>query len=107
MLSVERHRRILLLHDSDHVENEYFLVENRFPGTASLPNYDGPLGTGAVVVWQIFENRNLVGWSDVCQGDPRFIRRRAVLTDPPAELRARLGRRQPGGLQNFRAETKC
>lgn len=80
--SVERHRQILLLHDAGHVAREYFLIENRFPGKASFPNYDGSLGMGAVVVWQIFEDLGLVQGSAVCPGDPRFIRRRAVLTTP-------------------------
>lgn len=31
------------------------------------------------MVWQIFEDRNFVDTAVVCQGDPRFIRRRAVL----------------------------
>ena len=77
--SVERHRQILLLHDTDHVAREYFLIENRFPGMPNSKNYDGPLGAGAVVVWQIFEDMNLALGSAVCPGDPRFIRRRATL----------------------------
>ena len=77
--SVERHRQILLLHHSDRVEQEYFIIENRFPGTG-IYNYDRPLGAGAIVVWQIFEDINLVQNSAVCAGDPRFIRRRATLT---------------------------
>jgi len=77
--SVERHRQILLLHDTEHVAREYFLIENRFPGALNFKNYDGPLGAGAVVVWQIFEDMNLSLGSAVCPGDPRFIRRRATL----------------------------
>jgi M6 family metalloprotease-like protein len=80
--SVERHRQILLLHDTDRVAREYFLVENRFPGTLNFKNYDGPLGAGAIVVWQIFEDLNLVLGSAICSGDPRFIRRRATLMTP-------------------------
>lgn len=80
--SVERHRQILLLHDVDHVTREYFLIENRFPGKLNFQNYDGPLGVGAVVVWQIFEDMTLVQGSAVCLGDPRFIRRRATLATP-------------------------
>jgi M6 family metalloprotease-like protein len=80
--AVEVSRQILLLHDSRHVAREYFLIENRFPGAATSPNYDGPLGTGAVVVWQIFEDANLVNGSAICPGDPRFIRKRAVLRSP-------------------------
>ena len=80
--SVERHRQILLLHDVAHAGSEYFIIENRFPGASPFENYDAPLGQGALVVWQIFEDRNLVETTVVCQGDPRFIRRRAVLTKP-------------------------
>ena len=97
--SVERHCRILLLHDSDRVAREYFIIENRFPGTPPLTNYDGPLETGAVVVWQIFEDRNIVNWSDVCQGDPRFIRRRAVLTDPQQSFDLAWGDGSPAGFR--------
>ena len=96
--SVER-CRILLLHDSDRVAREYFIIENRFPGTPPLTNYDGPLETGAVVVWQIFEDRNIVNWSDVCQGDPRFIRRRAVLTDPQQSFDLAWGDGSPAGFR--------
>ena len=78
---------------------EYFLIENRFPGTPPLTNYDGPLETGAVVVWQIFEDRNIVNWSDVCQGDPRFIRRRAVLTDPQQSFELAWGDGSPAGFR--------
>jgi M6 family metalloprotease-like protein len=80
--SVEQHHQILLLHDVAHVAREYFLIENRFPGKAIFKNYDGPLGMGAVVVWQIFEDLTLVQGSAVCPGDPRFIRRRALLASP-------------------------
>jgi M6 family metalloprotease-like protein len=80
--SVERHHQILLLHDVAHVAKEYFLIENRFPGKTNFPNYDGPLGAGAIVVWQIFEDLELVHTPAVCPGDPRFIRRRAVLKNP-------------------------
>ena len=97
--SVERHRRILLLHDSDRVAREYFLIENRFPGMPFLTNYDGPLETGAVVVWQIFEDRNIVNWSDVCQGDPRFIRRRAVLTYPQQSFELAWSDGSPAGFR--------
>jgi hypothetical protein len=80
--SVESHHRILLVHDVDRVAREYFIIENCFPGTVNFKNYDGPLGAGAVVVWQIFEDRDLVQGSAVCPGDPRFIRFRAILTSP-------------------------
>ena len=64
-----------------------------------MTNYDGPLETGAVVVWQIFEDRNIVNWSDVCQGDPRFIRRRAVLTDPQQSFDLAWGDGSPAGFR--------
>jgi hypothetical protein len=35
-----------------------------------------------LLVWQIFEDLGLVQGSAVCPGDPRFIRKRAVLTTP-------------------------
>jgi len=80
--SVEKHHEILLLHDVNRVAREYFIIENRYPGKANFENYDGPLGMGAVVVWQIFEDLGLVQGSAVCPGDPRFIRKRAVLSTP-------------------------
>ena len=79
--AVELRYKILLLHDAAHVAGEYFLIENRFPG-APLRNYDGPLGAGAVVIWQIYEDRQLVNSSVICPGDPRFIRMRKVLKTP-------------------------
>jgi hypothetical protein len=79
--AVELRYKILLLHDAAHVAGEYFLIENRFPG-APLRNYDGPLGAGAVVIWQIYEDRQLVNSSVICPGDPRFIRMRKVLRTP-------------------------
>jgi M6 family metalloprotease-like protein len=78
--AVELRHQVFLLYHPDRVNREYFLVENRFPGTALGRNYDGPLGTGAVVVWQIFEDKNLTATSAVCPGDPRFIRLRSVLS---------------------------
>ena len=45
-----------------------------------MRNYDGPLGTGAVVIWQFYEDRHLVNNSVICPADPRFIRMRKVLT---------------------------
>jgi M6 family metalloprotease-like protein len=80
--AVESRYQILLLYHPDRVGREYFLIENRFPGTAAARNYDGPLQFGAVVVWQIFEDRNLTENSAVCPGDVRFIRRRRVLLQP-------------------------
>ena len=80
--AVERHHSVLLLHDVAHVAGEYFIVENRWGGTPSRPNYDTPLGPGAIVVWQLFEDVTLVQTSAVCPGDPRIVRRRAVLTTP-------------------------
>jgi M6 family metalloprotease-like protein len=76
--AVELRHKILLLHDAAHVAGQYFLIENRFPGSP-LRNYDGPLGSGAVVIWQTYEDRQLVNSSVICPGDPRFIRLRAVL----------------------------
>ena len=78
--AVELRRKVLLLHDAAHVAGQYFLIENRFPGGA-IRNYDGPLGTGAVVIWQCYEDRDLVNNSVICPGDPRFIRMRKVLTN--------------------------
>lgn len=80
--AVELRYQILLVHDSAHVAREYFLIENRFPGELPNRNYDGPLTRGAVVIWQIFEDMQLVQNSATCPGDPRFIRRRAVLLAP-------------------------
>ena len=80
--AVELRQQILLLHKSGRVAREYFLIENRYPGNPVSPNYDKPLNTGAIVVWQIFEDMQLVQSSVVCQGDPRFIRKRAVLSSP-------------------------
>jgi hypothetical protein len=70
------------------------------PGLSTgIASYEGPLETGAVVVWQIFEDRNIVNWSDVCQGDPRFIRRRAVLTDPQQSFDLAWGDGSPAGFR--------
>ncbi len=77
--AVELRHQIILLHDAEHVAREYFLIENRFPGSVSNPNYDEPIGNGAVVVWQIFEDRDLCNTSARCQGDPQFIRRIAAI----------------------------
>jgi hypothetical protein len=79
--AVELRRKVLLLHDAAHVPGQYFLIENRFPGGA-IRNYDGPLGTGGVVIWQCYEDRDLLNSSLICPGDPRFIRMRKVLTNP-------------------------
>ena len=79
--AVEERYQILLLYHPDRVGREYFLVENRYPGSP-FPNYDGPLGIGAIVVWQIFEDSTLTANSAVCPGDVRFVRRRAVLSSP-------------------------
>lgn len=80
--AVELRHQILLLHKSGRVKGEYFLIENRYPGDAAAPNYDKPLNTGAIVIWQIFEDMQLVQSSAVCQGDPRFIRKAKVLSSP-------------------------
>jgi M6 family metalloprotease-like protein len=78
--AVEARHQLLLLYHPDRVGREYFLVENRFPGMVGDRNYDGPLGTGAVVVWQIFEDKSLTATSADCMGDVRYIRRKAVLS---------------------------
>ena len=80
--AVELRYQVLLLHDSARVAREYFLIENRYPGDLSSPNYDSPIGAGAVVVWQIFEDLQLVQSSAVCPNDPRFVRKRAILSTP-------------------------
>lgn len=80
--AVESRHQVLLLHHPDRVAREYYLIENRYPGNAGTPNYDGPLNQGAVVVWQIFEQASLSATSAVCPGDVRFIRKRAVLMVP-------------------------
>jgi hypothetical protein len=80
--AVELRHQIVLLHDSARVAREYFLIENRYPGNTFNLNYDGPLGRGAVVIWHIYEDLQLVQTSVVCPGDPRFIRRRATLIGP-------------------------
>lgn len=80
--AVEFRHQVLLLHDAARVAREYFLIENRYPGGLLRTNYDGPIGTGAVVIWQIFEDLQLVHNSALCPGDPRFIRKRAVLSTP-------------------------
>jgi hypothetical protein len=82
MSAVESRYQIRLLYHPDRVKQEYFLIENRFPGTDPSRNYDGPLGAGAVVVWQIFEDKSLTATSAVCPGDVRYVRRRSVLTAP-------------------------
>lgn len=79
--AVEARHKVLLLHDAEHVAGQYFLVENRFPGSPQ-PNYDGPLGAGAIVIWQVYEDVDLVNASVICPGDPRYIRLRAVLRTP-------------------------
>jgi hypothetical protein len=84
--AVESRYLMWLLYDPSRVKQEYFLVENRFPGTNFARNYDGPLGTGAVVVWQIFEDKSLTATSAVCPGDPRYIRRRSVLSSAGQSL---------------------
>jgi M6 family metalloprotease-like protein len=78
--AVESHYQLLLLYHPDRVNKEYFLVENRFPGTLLWRNYDGPLGNGSVVIWQIFEDKTLTASSAVCPGDVRYIRRGYTLT---------------------------
>lgn len=80
--AVELRHQVLLLHDAARVAREYFLIENRYPGDPLRPNYDGPIGIGAIVIWQIFEDLQLVHNSAICPGDPRFIRKRAVLSTP-------------------------
>jgi M6 family metalloprotease-like protein len=80
--AVELRHQVLLLHDAARVAREYFLIENRYPGNPLSLNYDGPAGSGAVVVWQVFEDLQLVQSSAVCPGDPRFVRKRAVLSKP-------------------------
>src|SRR5262245_27205339 len=66
-------------HESSHAV--VGALDHRYPGSP-VPNYDGPLGTGAIVVWQIFEDTTLTANSAVCPGDVRFVRRRAVLSSP-------------------------
>jgi M6 family metalloprotease-like protein len=80
--AIEYGQEVLLLHEPSRAAREYFLIENRYPGDIGARNYDDPLGNGAIVVWQIFEDLQLVHTSTPCQGDPRFIRKRAVLSAP-------------------------
>jgi M6 family metalloprotease-like protein len=80
--AVERHYEVLILYSATRAAREYFMIENRYPGDPLRPNYDGPIGTGAIVIWQIFEDRQLVQTSAICPGDPRYIRKRAVLASP-------------------------
>lgn len=97
--AIELRRQVLLLHDAARVAREYFLIENRYPGDPSSPNYDGPIGTGAVVVWQIFEDLQLVQNSAVCPGDPRFVRKRAVLSTPAHSFDLAWADGTPAGFQ--------
>lgn len=80
--AVENSQEVLLFHEPGRTGREYFLIENRFPGEVGSRNYDDPIGNGAIVVWQIFEDLQLVHTSTPCPGDPRFIRKRAVLSAP-------------------------
>ncbi len=80
--AVERHHEVLIVYHSTRAAREYFVIENRWPGDPLLRNYDGPIGTGAIVVWLILEDRQLVNTSAICPGDPRYIRRRGVLSSP-------------------------
>jgi M6 family metalloprotease-like protein len=79
--AVEAQRQILLLRDPSRAGKEMFLIENRFPGTPTFRNYDSPL-PGAIVVWQIFEDTSLVTNAAVCPADVRYVRMRAVLSQP-------------------------
>jgi hypothetical protein len=49
---VETHHRVLVLLDHGRGTDEYFLVENRWPGTS----YDAPLPDAGLDVWHIMEN---------------------------------------------------
>ena len=44
------------------------------------------IGSGAIVIWLILEDRQLVNTSAICPGDPRYIRRRGVLSSPGSSL---------------------
>ncbi len=75
--AVETHHDTVVLHDSRRVEREYFIIENRYPKTPR--NYDQRLGNGSIAVWQIFEDFSLVQGSQICMGDPRYVRFRVAL----------------------------
>jgi M6 family metalloprotease-like protein len=64
---VETEAEVVLLYNPRNNDGEYFVVENRWPGTQSRPNYDMGLsdGTlaesslppaGAVLVWHLFQD---------------------------------------------------
>jgi len=97
--AVERHHHVLLLHDISHVAREYFIIENRWGGTASQPNYDTPLGAGAIVIWQLFEDRTLVQNSAVCPADPRIVRMRGALTTPGQNRELKWADGSPAGIR--------
>lgn len=91
---VEKHGSALILMDPQRGTDEYFIVENRFPGTS----FDSALpSAGGLAVWHIMESPSVYGtigapdyvdptdWAEVCSGDwPRRAIRmiRPVITPP-------------------------
>ncbi len=95
--AVETHHDIVVLHDSRRVEREYFLIENRYPKTPR--NYDAPLGAGSIAVWQVFEDFSLVQGSEICMGDPRYVRFRVGLRSVNATHVLAWGDGTPTGIR--------
>jgi M6 family metalloprotease-like protein len=77
--AVELYHGVLLVHDAAHVAKEYFMIEYRYPGSPGNENYDAPIEKPIVVIWQIFEDVNLVQTSYRCPGDVRFIRKYSAI----------------------------
>ncbi|MBO3749948.1 hypothetical protein J5X84_28035 [Streptosporangiaceae bacterium NEAU-GS5] len=57
--AVETSQEITILYDPARGDREYFILENRWPGTGSALNYDVGLGSGGVAVWHIVEDTSL------------------------------------------------
>lgn len=55
LAAVEESHRMTIIYDPARKDREYFIIENRWGGPASAPNYDSTLPAG-VVVWHIIED---------------------------------------------------
>ncbi len=59
LASVETKRKALILYHPTKKTQEYFIIENRWGGTSSTPNYDSRLSNHGIAVWHIVEDMAL------------------------------------------------
>ncbi|HEY9637388.1 MAG TPA: hypothetical protein V6D14_28570 [Coleofasciculaceae cyanobacterium] len=70
--SVETKRKAIILYHSTKKTQEYFILENRWGGSSSSPNYDSRLPAHGIAVWHIVEDLALANQFPP-PGNPGFV----------------------------------